>query len=167
MERCCGLFQPHQKSFKDGIFPHLEQALSEFFRVLRVGGRLGITVAHNSDALSQWYGKHLTEYCELHHVPLNAGGNALDLSELPSRLTSAGFVDVQVKYHQAEFVYADAQQWWEAKWTHGTRYSLEHMDPQVLAQFKREVFARLQKAQQPDGIHEEWELRFILGTMGP
>ncbi|MHB8595777.1 MAG: class I SAM-dependent methyltransferase [Ktedonobacteraceae bacterium] len=146
------------------LFPHLEQALAEFFRVLRVGGKLGITMAHNPDTISQWYGKHLTEYYERHHFPLNAGGNTLDHSELPSYLTRTGFVDVQVRNAQAEFVYADAQQWWDAKWTHGTRYSLEHMAPQVLAQFKREVFARLQEAQQPDGIHEEWDIQFTLGT---
>jgi len=148
------------------LFPHLEQVLSEFFRVLRAGGKLGITVAHNPDALSPWYGKHLTEYYERHHFPLNAGGSTLDLSELPAYLARTGFVDVQVLHLQAEFVYADAQQWWDAKWTHGTRYSLEHMVPRVLTQFKKEVFARLQEAQQPDGIHEEWDLQFILRMRG-
>jgi hypothetical protein len=81
-------------------------------------------------------------------------------------LARTGFVDVQVLDLQAEFVYADAQQWWDAKWTHGTRYSLEHMESRVLAQFKKEVIAHLQEAQQPDGIHEEWDLQFILGTKG-
>lgn len=146
------------------LFPHLEQALSEFFRVLRRGGKLGITVARNSDALSQWYGKRLTEYHNQYHFPLNVSGSQLALSQIPLHLVRAGFADVQVLHEQAEFVYADAQQWWDAKWTHGTRYSLEHMPQEVLAQFKTEVFARLQKAQQPDGIHEGWDLRLILGT---
>ena len=43
------------------LFPHLEQALSEFFRVLRPGGMLAITVARDLDALSHWYGEHITE----------------------------------------------------------------------------------------------------------
>ncbi len=68
------------------LFPHLEQALSEFFRVLRTGGKLGITVARVPDALSQWYGKRLTEYHEQYHFPLNAGGGQLDYSEIPSYL---------------------------------------------------------------------------------
>ena len=86
------------------------------------------------------------------------------LSEIPLHLVHAGFIDVQVLHEQAEFLYANAQQWWDAKWTHGTRYSLEHMPQEVLAQFKTEVFARLQEAQQPDGIREAWDLRCILGT---
>jgi SAM-dependent methyltransferase len=146
------------------LFPHLEQALSEFYRVLRPGGKLGITIASNSDALSQWYGKHLTEYHNLYHFPMNAGGTHLDYhSELPTYLAHAGFSDVQVLQEQTEVVYADAQQWWDAKWTHGTRYSLEHMSSEVLAHFKAEVFARLQEAREPDGIHEEWHFQFTVG----
>lgn len=146
------------------LFPHLEQALSEFLRVLRPVGKLGITVARNADALEQWYGKRITEYHEQYHFPLNAGGGNLDLSELPSYLIRAGFADVQTLREQAGFAYADAEQWWDAKWTHGTRYSLEHMAPEVLARFKTEVFARLQEVQQSDGIHEEWNLQFIIGS---
>ena len=155
------------------LFPHFEQALAEFLRVLRAGGtigvtvrtpgKLGITVAHD-DALSQWYSKRLTEYHERHHFPLNAGGARLDLSELPMYLARAGFSNVHVLQEQTEFIYASAQQWWDAKWTHGTRYSLEHMMPEVLEQFKTEVFARLAEEQRPDGIHEVWNLQYIIGT---
>ena len=157
------------------LFPHFEQALAEFFRVLRsnstIGitirsaGKLGITVA-NDGALSQWYSKRLTEYHNQYHFPLNAGGAHLDLFELPTYLARTGFVDVYVLQEKTEFIYADAQQWWDAKWTHGTRYSLEHMTPEVLAQFKAEVFARLAEEQRPDGIHEEWHLHYVIGIRG-
>src|SRR5579872_1092192 len=147
------------------LFPHLEQALSEFFRVLRTGGKLGITLARNPDALSQWYGEHLTEYFNLYHFPLNAGGTHLDYhAELPVYLARSGFVNVQILQNQTTVAYSDAQQWWDTRWTHGTRYSLEHMSPEVLAQFKTEVFARLAEAQQTDGITEAWNFQYIFGT---
>ena len=146
------------------LFPHLEQALSEFFRVLRIGGKLGITVARNTDALSLWYGKRLTEYHEQYHFPLSVRGEHLDLSDIPSYLAGAGFIDVRILREQTEFVYADAQQWWDNKWTHGTRYSLEHMPSEVLAQFKSEVFARFEEEQKQDGIHEEWDIRYVIAT---
>ncbi|MEO8971124.1 MAG: methyltransferase domain-containing protein [Ktedonobacteraceae bacterium] len=146
------------------LFPHLEQALSEFFRVLRPGGKLGITVARDSAVLTQWYGERLTQYSNQYHFPLNAGGGNLDYAEIPAHLDRAGFVNVQVHQEEADFVYADAQQWWDAKWTHGTRYSLEHMSSEVLAQFKTEVFAKLQEALEPDGIHEPLHLQFFIGT---
>jgi SAM-dependent methyltransferase len=148
------------------LFPHQEQALAEFLRVLRPGSKLGITLMSQGDSLEQWYSERITEYHDQYHFPLNAGGGNLDLSELPSHLTRIGFVDVQVEHEPTEIVYTDAQQWWDAKWTHGTRYSLEHMAPEVLAQFKAEVFARLQDVQQADGIHQPGNFRFIIGVKG-
>ncbi len=145
------------------LFPHLEQTLAGFHRVLRPGGKLGISMARNPDALSQWYGQHITDYAARYHLPLNVGGNGLDYAELPSLLTQTGFTDVQVILEQTTFVYASVQEWWDEKWTHGTRYSLEHMPPEVLEQFRSEVFARLAQEMQADGISEEWQILFHIG----
>jgi len=35
-------------------------------------------------------------------------------SELPRYLTHAGFINVQVLQEQADFVYANAQEWWDS-----------------------------------------------------
>ena len=146
------------------LFPHLDQTLSGFLRVLRTGGKLGITVARDTDALSQWYGKRITEYHELYHFPLSVRCEYFDITEIPSYLARAGFRDVQDLHELARFDYADAQQWWDAKWTHGTRYSLEHMSTEVLAEFKKEVFDRLEEARRLGGIYEERNLEFVIGT---
>lgn len=147
------------------LFPHLELALSEFYRVLRPGGKLGITVGGNPNALDLWYGERLTAYQQQYHFPLNAGGNNVNYrTDLPSYLARAGFAAMQAQYKQVDLVYASAQEWWDAKWTHGTRYSLEHIAPAVLERFKAEVFVRLSEAQQTDGIHEEWNIQYILAT---
>ena len=67
------------------LFPHLEQALSEFFRVLRPGGMLAITVARDLDALSHWYGEHITEYSRRYSFPLYAGvGKEPTMQSFPS-----------------------------------------------------------------------------------
>jgi len=147
------------------FFPHLEQALSEFFRVLRPTGKLGITVAQNIDALSRWYGQHITAYHERYQIPWRVGsGKGGNYAELPRYLTDAGFSDVQVLQEEADFVYADVQVWWDAKWTHGTRYALEHMDAEILVQFKDEVFAKLAHETQSDGIHETLRFQYVLAS---
>ena len=64
------LILPHKNK---APFPHLEQALSEFFRALRPGGKVGITVAQDLDALSHWYGEHITGYHKRYQFPLHAG----------------------------------------------------------------------------------------------
>ena len=150
-------------SFAIFLFPNLEQALAEMFRVLRAGGKLGIAVAQDLDAFSHWFGAHLTTYHERYHFPLRAGsGKGSNYAELPHALTQAGFGAVQVQEEQADFVYATAQQWWDSRWTHGPRYALEQMAPVVLAQFKEEVFARIIEEAQADGLHETLRFRYIL-----
>ncbi len=147
------------------FFPHLERALAEFLRVLRPGGKLGITVAQDLAAFSHWYGEHLTAYHQRYNIPLGVGvGKGRDYETLPGYLALAGFVDVQVIQEHAEFVYADAQEWWDSRWTHGTRYSLEQMSPPVLAQFKAEVLVRLAQETQPDGIHEIMRFQYMLAS---
>lgn len=149
------------------LFPHLEQALSEFFRVLRPGGKLGITVANTLDSLSRWYDQHLTEYHQRYHFPLHAGGGkGINYGQLPQYLSQIGFLSVEVLTEEMDAAYADAQQWWDSMWTHGTRYALEHMEPEVLEQFKVEVFERLGQEVQAGGIHERWRVLYILGSKG-
>jgi O-methyltransferase/aklanonic acid methyltransferase len=144
------------------LFPHLEQALAEFFRVLRPGGKLGISVAQDLDALSRWYGAHIADYHQRYQFPLRVGGKGSNYAELPQYLTQSGLTNVQVLQEQADFVYANAQEWWDARWTHGPRYALEHMAPAVLAQFQAEVFAKLAQEAQPDGIHETLNIQYFL-----
>jgi ubiquinone/menaquinone biosynthesis C-methylase UbiE len=146
------------------LFPHLEQALAGFHRVLRPGGKLGISVARDLDMLSHWYSKHVSDYAARYHLPIHAGAASLDFEKIPAYLERAGFTQTQVMQEQANFLYASAQEWWDEKWTHGTRYTLEHMSPDVLAQFQSEVFARLTEEQQASGIYEELYIQYHIAT---
>ena len=145
------------------LFPHLEQALAEFFRVLRAGGKLGITVAQDLDILSKWYGERITEYQRRYGFPLSAGGGkGGNYAELPQYLASAGFGNVHIVQEQADFDYADKQEWWNSRWTHGTRYALEHMTPEVLALFKADVFDKLTQEAQSNNLRESLLVQYIL-----
>jgi hypothetical protein len=40
------------------------------------------------------------------------------------------------------------QEWWASRWTEGSRFPLERMQPHVLEQFKRDVFKKMEQLKQ-------------------
>jgi ubiquinone/menaquinone biosynthesis C-methylase UbiE len=148
-------------------------APSEFYRILRPGGKIAFNVAGPGaiDEKWQWYNDLLTEYHKKYHqFPLGpprkppAHPHTRDPAELKAMLAQAGFVDNRVTSEEAEFIYKDEDEWWGAKWTHGDRYPLERMEPEILDKFKSEVFTKIQLLKQPDGFHELWRILYVLGT---
>jgi hypothetical protein len=43
---------------------------------------------------------------------------------------------VRDTYEETEFIYANEEEWWAARWMHGPRFSLERMPPDILDKFK-------------------------------
>jgi ubiquinone/menaquinone biosynthesis C-methylase UbiE len=150
------------------LFPQPDCTLSEWHRVLRPAGKIGISVAGRGDERWQWYEELLIAYHHTHHFPLSPGGGGLrEPMAIVAALTTAGFVNTQVIVEEHEFIYSNEQDWWEAKLTHGARYPLEQMKPEVLNQFRSEVFARLAKQNVANGIREKWRLVCIIGSKPP
>ena len=63
-----------------------------------------------------------------------------------------------------ELIYADEEEWWGSKWTHGSRFALENMPGELLESFHREVLTRLSSLKKPDGFHEHWQVAWVMGT---
>ena len=126
----------------------------EYFSAVRKG-----FFVSNNDTQKE----HITEYHTRYQIPLCAGGGkGSNYSELPQYLTHTGLIHIQVLQEQVDFVYTNAQEWWHSRWTHGPRYALEQMTPEVLKQFREEVFARLAQDAQSQSIHETLRLQYIL-----
>ena len=143
-------------------------ALSEFYGILRPGGKIAFNVAGPGaiDEKWQWYNDLITEYHFSSGPPRKppAHPHTRDPAELKAMLAQAGFVDNRVTSEEAEFIYKDEDEWWAAKWTHGDRYPLERMEPEILERFKSEVFTKIQPLKQPDGFHVLFRILFVLGT---
>lgn len=147
------------------FFLDVERALTEFRRVLRPGGMVAVTGATDGDERWRWYNDLLVAYRDRYGVALSPPrrGASWQPDELPSLLARAGFVDIRETVEEAEITYAGEGEWWASKWTHGARYPLERMPPAVLERFKAEALERLHPLRRPDGFHERWRIRCVMG----
>lgn len=147
------------------FFPNPGHTLREWNRVLKTGGKVGICVASGGDERWAWYEELLLAYHKQHQFPLSAGSVGLKQpAAIKDALEQAGFDDVKIIEETYEFIYADGNQWWQTKWTHGARYPLEQMGDEVLSQFKADVFARLNQLHAASSLREKWQVAYIVGV---
>lgn len=165
-----------QLTFADASFDHLlsgytifwfgdlQRALRGFRRVLKTEGTLGISMYGGGDPRWAWYGELLREYGEKYVTFTSFGGNHVNGKPemLRAALHAAGFEDVQIVVESFKIIYASAEEWWEEKWTHGSRAPLEQMSPEVRARFQSEAFARLAEMEE-DGVYRMvWKTCFAI-----
>jgi O-methyltransferase / aklanonic acid methyltransferase len=157
-------FQAILCGFAIFFFIEPQQALEEWYRVLSPSGKIGICLAGQGDERWRWYEELLVMYQGRYQFSLSPVESDLRKPEaIVALLTNAGCRETRIVNETYEFLYADEEEWWEAKWTHGARFPLEQMSKDVLSKFKAEVFERLRSYQVSDGFREKWNAIFILG----
>jgi ubiquinone/menaquinone biosynthesis C-methylase UbiE len=133
------------------FFPAVSHALSEFRRVLKPGGRLGISTwrapsAHELDRLLREMGlwKGMVG-------PVRFD----DPDALTALLEQAGFHDVRVVAESTPVVVADIDQYWETARSGGFRASIDALNAAQRDQVRAVLAERLRPYQRPDGLHIE------------
>jgi hypothetical protein len=83
---------------------------------------------------------------------------------LGEALQQAGFVDIHISVEEAEFVYAQDEDWWSSLWSHETRRRLERIEAPVVAHVKADTLHKVQVLKQPDGMHSRFRALCAVGT---
>jgi ubiquinone/menaquinone biosynthesis C-methylase UbiE len=132
------------------FFPHLEQALSEFRRVLKSSGKLAVTTWSDDDARWAWFEDLRSAYGAV----IKLGSQSLDKPEEIQRwFAQAGFVDIQIHSKEIDMVYIDEEEWWNEKWSLSGRAGLEKLSPETLERLKAETFEKVQAQKEADRLH--------------
>jgi ubiquinone/menaquinone biosynthesis C-methylase UbiE len=157
------------------FFPNLSQALSEFRRVLKPGGRLAVSTRSKvEDERWTWFEALLEAHLPPEPKPAAppepkpAAPDFGTPEGLQAMLSAAGFADIQVISETAEFSYASAEEYWATLWSHGARRSLEQVErvtgTEGLQRFKAAVLARAAGLHQSGGLRQAVTVLYTLAT---
>ncbi len=136
------------------MLPALEQALSEYHRVLRPRGTL-LASSFSRQLDERWSGYRTLSRVyrdRLRCAPQADTRGLHTAAEIKEAFTRAGFGDVQVIPAREDLWFQDEEEWWSFEWSHGNRSGLERMEPADLAERKQKAFAWIQEIKGEQGI---------------
>jgi len=136
------------------FFPHLQQALSDFRRVLKPSGHIAVTTWASDDERWNWFDDLRNEYGAV----VKLGSQSLDKPEEIQRwFSQAGFVYTQITSKELDMVFLNEEEWWNMEWSISGRAGLEKLSAEDLEGFKAEAFEKVQVQKQADGFHYQLE----------
>ena len=148
------------------FFPRLDRAMTEFRRVLKPHGRIGLTTWGNAyRAQAQWFDETVAAYLPR---PPAAQPTFHTHAGMEGVMDAAGFTGTQVVSEVQEFIYASKEEFWATLWSHGTRKALEAIEqtsgPEGLQRFQADVFTKADAIMQADGIHQQFPVLYTLAV---
>ncbi|MDP9335258.1 MAG: methyltransferase domain-containing protein [Actinomycetota bacterium] len=137
-----GVFDAVVSSFALGYFPSPQRAVAEMRRVLKPRGKVGICVSDGwwfqGDPDWRWHEELLAEL----RAPVE-GGPFRNPAAVVDLLTEAAFNVKDAVVETFPLEWKDADEWWDAGWSHGYRKVLEALSPSALQEYRTRSYERL------------------------
>jgi ubiquinone/menaquinone biosynthesis C-methylase UbiE len=136
------------------LFPDLEAAVREMYRVCKPGGYLAVTSFNKSpwpwDPGLMMLIKQFLEYRVGVQTPQPLAYAPQEVEALLSRF---GFHSIETHNETNDIIFSSAEDWWEFLMTLLPRVTILGMDDETRARFRDEYLARMRPLCRPDGLH--------------
>lgn len=140
----------------------MDAALREFHRVLKVGGRIGVTVWGPAPFDPAW--KFLSEQMRAYGAEVRMPNKvSYTEQEIKAMLERSGFVGVETRLEPIDAVYASEDEWWQFQFTTGARAALVRMPDETREKFRNEYLAQLRPLYRGDGLHLPAPVMYVTG----
>lgn len=155
------------------FFTDYKMAVNEIYRVLKPGGKVGISTWKRKESKPGVIARTVPKY-----LPVN-GQNAPpppsnrpdfgDEQFLEDMLSQAGFKNIKIINERRMFFYKDFEEFWKEQWSHGGRATFEMIEKQGaerLERFKAELFEEFIKDYGHDEIPFDANVLIAIGKKG-
>lgn len=141
------------------FFSDPQKALREFFRVLKRGGVLALSLFAKSDPRYSWLSER--------GKSLGASKNVIvqrfkESEQLQRVIQEAGFEKTQIIEEVVNIHFRDLEYWWQSLWSNATRAMLEQLTPPHLQQLKEEAFDKMRPSLTDRGLTLQFSFYYVL-----